>query len=271
MKMFHYISTPLIILVLSLFPNLWVLGGAKVAAPSLGRKNTEAKPKGAVKHGAIVGQYEELSADDMGLEILGVITNRQRADENVVLLKDLNTKQTFARRVGWTLILEDPYLITGIATNYFEVQGPRKLRLFRVGFLPVRTIKKVEPIVVPVVLGSYRENGFERDRDSITMTEEYRKNLINKELPKIMMQAAAEPEVDPNGNIVGFRLWDIESGSMYQKAGLQDGDLISTINGESLSDVKTTIDVLNSLKTVQSLQFEIIRNGQRIPVNIQVK
>lgn len=268
MKMFRYISTPLIILALSLFPNLWVLGGAKTSAP-IKQDLPSAK---AAKHGTLVGQFEELSADEMGLEILGVIVNKQRVDENVILLKDLNTKQTFARRVGWTVVLEEKFTITSIAKEYFELSGSKKLRLYKVGFLPVRAVKKPEPIVAaPIVLGSYRENGFERDNDSITMTEEYRKNLITKELPKILMQAAAEPEVDPTGNIVGFRLWDIESGSMYQKAGIQDGDLISTINGEPLNDVKTTIDVLNSLKTAQGLQFEIIRNGQRIPLNIQVK
>jgi type II secretory pathway component PulC len=62
--------------------------------------------------------------------------------------------------------------------------------------------------------------------------------------------AAAEPTRNPaqllaggrpmpkyeNGEMVGFTISNIEAGSLYERAGLQEGDLITEVNGVALND-----------------------------------
>ncbi len=218
--------------------------------------------------------YDQMAASQKGIQIFGTIVNGLNPNDNVVLIKTLANNQTSAKKVHSSLQLEETYLITIVAQDYMEVvvPGKRKLRLYKEGFVPVVKAKKVEEKKAPIgITGSFREDGFERDGASMKMTEEYRKKMLEKDLPKIMMQAAAEAEVDANGNVLGFRLEEIENGSMYAKAGLQDGDVIRSINGEDLNSAQGAIKTLNSLRSASSVDFEIVRGGQAIPVKLEVR
>lgn len=219
--------------------------------------------------------YDEFAASQKGLEIIGCIVHSSpHENTNVVLLKNIQTKQTFAKQIGSALILDESYSVTAIQNDYIELQGSRgKLRLYKFGFAPVAIAKaKVQEIKVPTTItGSYKEEGFEREEGNIKITEEYRKKILEKDLPKILMQAAAEPKMDANGNILGFALYDIEKDSVYAKAGLSDGDVIKSINGEELNSAQGAIKLLNSLKNANGMNIIIERGGQSLPLNLDVK
>jgi type II secretory pathway component PulC len=217
--------------------------------------------------------YQSLTANDKGIEILGaVLHNSPNQNSNVVLVKVLASNKTFAKQVGSVLILDQAYTITAVADNFMELQGTgRKMRLFKYGFTPAVEVKKVVEKKPVGIFGSVKEPGFEREDSNIRITEEYRKHMLEKDLPKILMQAAAEPKMDANGNILGFALFDIEKDSIYAKAGLVDGDLIKSINGEELNSAQGTIKLLNSLKNASGVNFTIERDGQSIPLNLDVR
>ncbi len=252
----HTIAILLIIVGLFLFP--------KVEA-AISQTDTSYPPK---------PDYDPLAASQKGIQIFGTIVNGMNPNENVVLVKNLSSNQTSAKKPNMSLQLEDTYVITIVARDYIEVMipGKRKIRLYKEGFVPTVKIKKMDEKKVPIsITGSFKEEGFEREGTAMRMTEEYRKNMLEKDLPKIMMQAAAEPEVDANGNVLGFRLEDIENGSVYAKAGIQNGDVISAINGENLNSAQGAIKTLNSLRSASAVEFEVIRGGQKIPVTLEVR
>ena len=61
------------------------------------------------------------------------------------------------------------------------------------------------------------------------------------------MQAAAVPYTK-NGNH-GFRLLQIDKGSIYDMAGLKDGDIVNTLTNYRIVDAGRVIKALSSLKT----------------------
>ena len=105
---------------------------------------------------------------------------------------------------------------------------------------------------------------------SITMSEDYRNDLINNKLSSILMQAVAEPVIR-DGEIVGFMLDELDKDSIYQKAGIRNEDVITEINGSALNDVTSTIKQLHKLKGATEINFTIMRNGSLIPMNINVQ
>lgn len=223
---------------------------------------------------AISADYDEFSASQKGVEIIGVIVNNQDSSQNVVLLKNLSTSQTYAKRVGSALILDDSYSITSIQKEFIEIQGAsRKIRLYKFGFEPavVAKPKSFKREVPTKITGTFKEEGFEREDGNIKITEEYRKKILEKDLPKILMQAAAEPKMDANGNILGFALYDIEPDSIYAKAGLSDGDVIKSINGEELNSPQGAIKLLNSLRGASGFNVIVERGGADLPLNLDVK
>lgn len=218
--------------------------------------------------------FESYAASQKGVEIIGTILNTsQNANQNVALIKILSSKSTQAKQVGSSITLDDTYTITAVENEYIQLEGSKKIRLYKYGFTPAESAPKesaAEKKAVAIT-GSYKEEGFEREDNNIKITEEYRKNLIEKDLPKVMMQAAAEAQMDQNGNITGFGLYDIEKDSAYAKAGFVDGDVIKSINGEQLDSAPNAIKTLNSMKSANNISVIIERGGQSLTLSLDVK
>ena len=74
--------------------------------------------------------------------------------------------------------------------------------------------------------------GPQRQGNNISLTRgEVNKYIQN--LPSLLQQARAVPSIDPGtGAINGFRLVEIQPGSLYENLGFKRNDLIKNVNGE---------------------------------------
>ena len=209
-------------------------------------------------------------ASEIGVLMIGSIVSQ--SSDNVILLKNKKNGSVKAHRVGFKLFNE--YKIVQIKANFImlETLGSNKkfIKVYKDGFSgAIFTKDKVEKKKVGFV-DSYREEGFERDKTEIEMSAEYREKLIKEDLPKILMQASAEPVIK-SGKIIGFMIDQIDENSIYAKSGLKNGDIVTSINDISLDDVTATIKLLHSLKNSKEISFELTRNGVKIPVNVKIK
>jgi len=79
-------------------------------------------------------------------------------------------------------------------------------------------------------------------------------------LSKIATQARAVPAFE-NGNPVGYRIFNIKPGSVFQKIGLKNGDVIKKINGYDLSSPDKAMELYQKLKTSRRFNMDLKRNG----------
>ena len=77
-------------------------------------------------------------------------------------------------------------------------------------------------------------------------------------LPALLSQARARPHF-VNGKIAGFALSDISPGSLYSQAGLQNGDIILSVNGEQITSVQQAMRVYAELKSASTLNIKLMR------------
>lgn len=117
---------------------------------------------------------------------------------------------------------------------------------------------------------TYIEEGFKRVGNKIEVDAAYRDHMVKNELPKILMEAASEA-VMQDGRVVGFRLFQFEKNSMFEKLGMRDGDVITEINGIPLSSAAKTVQLLNGMKQERSMNVQILRNGQPVTLDMAVK
>lgn len=117
---------------------------------------------------------------------------------------------------------------------------------------------------------AYKEEGFERQGRSIVMSSDFRKKLLTSDFAKVLQDAKAEPHF-VGGELGGFRLTRIRQDSIYQKAGLQNGDVIREINGVSLVDTAQAIKLLNSLRGESEIELRLERSGSTMNLNMQVR
>ena len=102
-----------------------------------------------------------------------------------------------------------------------------------------------------------------------TMSRAHLQKQLNN-FPALLSQARAVPHF-VNGKIGGFSVTNIVPGSLYQQAGLQNGDIIVSVNGEKITGAQQAMAIYTKLKSSTSLDLELIRAGgmQSIHYNIR--
>ena len=64
--------------------------------------------------------------------------------------------------------------------------------------------------------------------------------------------------------IEGFELGHIEAGSVVEKVGLKNGDVIVEVNGETLDSLPTVLRLFGQAQTMGRAQVTVLRGGQRM-------
>ncbi len=78
---------------------------------------------------------------------------------------------------------------------------------------------------------------------------------------QILTQARALPYQE-KGKTVGFKISEIVPGSIYEKIGLQNGDIIQRVNSQDVDDPSKFFQLYQGLKNERSISIDLLRGGQ---------
>jgi general secretion pathway protein C len=83
------------------------------------------------------------------------------------------------------------------------------------------------------------------------------------DLNNVLTQARAIPNFE-NGVPAGYKLLQIVPGSIYEKLGLKNNDVIAGVNGEAMTDPGKAFELMKSLKSdnTKHLELQIKRDGR---------
>jgi general secretion pathway protein C len=90
-------------------------------------------------------------------------------------------------------------------------------------------------------------------------------NLSN--MAELFTQVRAIPNLGADGQSNGFKLSEIQPDSLFQQIGLRDGDVLTGVSGQSVSDPTKAMQLLSTLRNQSSISLSVIRGGQ--PVQLQ--
>ncbi len=194
---------------------------------------------------------------NLPLNLLGVIVI-QNSDKSVASVEDKGINQVIAVRKG------DPITRSTFVEsidNYrlvFRNEETQRMEYIELPQDQITATRRSAP-----VKGS--------GSDGITRTGEGRMTLdrgaidkaLGDDFNKILTQARCVPEFE-GGKPAGYRCFQIEPGSIYEKLGLQDNDIICGIDGEALNDPSRAFSKLAALKdtNTRSMSVCIKRNGK---------
>jgi hypothetical protein len=210
---------------------------------------------------------------EIGIQVMGTIVQRQ-SEDNVALLKLPGGAVKAVKRGA---PISDQIRVLTITSDYIEVRdGSAQVYRIQPDKFSVHAHKKnaaqthsVSQEIQPAE-DTFHEDGFERQKGRIKMTGIYRDKLIKEDLARVLMQATVEP-FHENGMIAGFKISQIDAGSIYDKAGLLNGDIITHINDQELTSVANSIKLLQSLKGAQHMDVDIRRGEQRVRMTMDVE
>jgi general secretion pathway protein C len=89
-------------------------------------------------------------------------------------------------------------------------------------------------------------------------------------LNQVLTQARALPFMEA-GKTVGFRISEIVPGSIYEKIGLQNGDVVQRVNSQDVDDPGKFFQLYQGLKDEKRISIDLLRNGQRQSLNYEVR
>lgn len=228
-------------------------------------------------HACMIGYGQEpkhSDGSDIGLTIIGTIIGKD--NDNVALVKEIKSSRVRAVKREH-LVLDEAYAVAKVDATYIVLVKPGQKALHYIHkdrFGPGETALAAKTLPQSIAQNDYfAEEGLERkregDKTNIKMTAMYRDKIVKEDLSKILMQASAVPHIE-NGSIVGFRLLQIDEGSIYSKAGFRDDDVITSINGTELTSAAGAVALLRSLKGASNLEVDLLRGGAKEHIAVSV-
>lgn len=205
--------------------------------------------------------------------VLGVIASNN-GREGVALMKQKETGKVTAFREGATLSkdlsitrIERKEVLFNFKGSYYILSVGSDTPIPTSGGKPMPSRGRG----IDVDSNNLAEkDGFELRDNTLKVNATLKNVLVEKKLGEILMQTATEPHVE-NGRMVGFKLWDIEKGSIFDVAGFQDGDLITAINQQPINSAAVAIRILNQLRNASDAEIEFVRQGQNRSLRIVIQ
>lgn len=196
--------------------------------------------------------------------VLGVITSTEKG-QGVALLKHSKSGKVMAYKNQSEL--KGGLKIVEVGRKHVLFEKDKELLKVFVGSDEPQKYQK-DP--APKLDLAKSSEGLERVGDHLRIQHRLKEKLLNEDLSTVLMQAATEPFVK-DGMIQGFVLWEIEPDSIYDLAGLRNGDLITHINGMPLTDAGNAIQTLKSLKDAKEVDVTYVTAGAEKNLKISVE
>lgn len=113
--------------------------------------------------------------------------------------------------------------------------------------------------------------------DGIRKVSESEFIVSNTELQKAlenMSQLSTQARMVPSfkdGQPNGFRIYSIQPGSLYQKIGIKNGDVIQRINGMDLNTPEKGLEILTKLRTEKRITVDMLRNNAKSTLDYTIQ
>lgn len=74
-----------------------------------------------------------------------------------------------------------------------------------------------------------------------------------------------------NGKTDGFSISQVAPGSVFDQLGLQNGDLVTSINGQPVTNPMQALGLMQAMKTQSAIDLTVDRGGQPTSVHLDLR
>jgi type II secretion system protein C len=93
---------------------------------------------------------------------------------------------------------------------------------------------------------------------------------LSSEIPRILAETTVVPVME-DGHVSGLALTRVPEGTLLTEAGLRPGDVLTEINDTRIDGMGTLIGLWPRLQNASELRATVLRNGQRVSLNLTLK
>ncbi|VAX17050.1 hypothetical protein MNBD_NITROSPINAE02-1587, partial [hydrothermal vent metagenome] len=92
-----------------------------------------------------------------------------------------------------------------------------------------------------------------------------------KNMNKLLTQVRAIPNLDKSGATNGFKLFSIKKGSVFDKLGLKNRDLVKRVNGVELNSVENGLELFQALRNETSFEVDVVRGSKNTTLKFNLQ
>jgi len=119
-----------------------------------------------------------------------------------------------------------------------------------------------------------KETNEKQDSDdmsgAIVLTQDYVNSQLGEGLSKIVNTARIVPVME-NGAVEGFKVFSIEKNTLFEKIGFQNGDIVTKVNNQTLTDPSKGFIIYDSFQYEHQITFTIKRGNEMITRKVIIK
>ena len=131
--------------------------------------------------------------------------------------------------------------------------------------------KGVEPAKGSSASSRSDDDGIQKEsEDQYVVPQSVVDNAL-EDLDKLASQVRVRPHRDSDGNVDGYRLSAIRRGTLLDKLGIKNGDIVHEVNGYPLNSSSGAMTAFQSLQSESSFQFDISRRNNRRTIKYDVR
>jgi len=108
-----------------------------------------------------------------------------------------------------------------------------------------------------------------QSESSYTVQRSFVDKLLSNQA-EIMRSARIVPH-EENGQVVGVKLYGIRRNSLLGKLGMQNGDLLRTINGYDMASPDSALEAYAKLRSAANLSVAVTRRGQPLALEYNIQ
>ncbi len=201
------------------------------------------------------------------LTLLGVIVVSDPA-KSVASVEDKGANQVIAVRVGENIssnatvdsITQHQVIFFNQDTNRMEfVELPLEGKMLTVAAKPLGKADAATGI---------RSDG----AGNYAVPRKFLETQLGEKFGELLTQARCIQQMQ-NGKPAGYQCVEIEPGSLYDKLGLKNGDVVTSIEGEPLDNIQALISKLERLKSgsVSSMSMTLTRGGKTEQIQVSLE
>ena len=73
---------------------------------------------------------------------------------------------------------------------------------------------------------------------------------------------------DPEGNLIGYSVAPGQDPQLFEQVGLQPGDVVTEVNGLSMTEPQNTATALRSLQSGEPVTVKLLRDGEELSMSL---
>lgn len=114
------------------------------------------------------------------------------------------------------------------------------------------------------------DDGISKDGDTVVVE----RSVVDDALANVDSLASkirVVPHKDADGNIDGYRLSAIRRGSLFDKLGIKNGDVVHAVNGMPLTSTDGAFSAYQTLQSESAFSFDVTRRNQRSTFSYEIR